>query len=285
MDRTPSVETISPEASGSTSNRSVERAAQILASFRLDTPWLSLAELARRAGLPKATTHRLVAALKASGLLTQGSDGRYGLGVRLLELGAVVRENLDAIQLCRPAIDAVAAATGETVLLSTVDWSARETMLVARRDSPHPLAVLPPVGLRQSMPPGGVQVRALLAGLPPDEVEQVVNAIALVPRTPNTTIEQRLLLRLVALARERGFASEQDEYIDGVSGVAVPVLFDGDRPLAAVGVVGPTSRLAGQIEPLGAHLLRETAALRPDRIADSVISGASYRTPIGDRSA
>ena len=247
------------------SNRSVERAAQLLASFTLDTPWLSLAELARRAGLPKATTHRLAAALKASGLLTQASDGRYGLGVRLLELGAIVRENLDALQLCRPAIDSVAAATGETVLLSAVDWSTRETMLVARRDSPHPLAVLPPVGMRRSMPPGGVQGRALLSGLPPAEAEEVVNEIALVPSTPNTTIEHRLLLRRVALARQNGYASEQDEYIEGVSGVAVPVLFDGDRPLAALGVIGPSSRLSGQIEAIGALLLRETEALRPGR--------------------
>lgn len=274
MDRPSAVEMIAPAAGGSMSNRSVERAAEVLASFSLATPWLTLAELSRRTGLPKATTHRLAAALKASGLLTQASDGRYGLGVRLLELGAIVRENLDALQLCRPAIDAVAAASGETVLLSTVDWPRRETLLVARRDSPHPLAVLPPVGLRQPMPPGGVQVRALLSGLPPDEVEEVVNALALVPRTPSTTIEQRLLLRLVSLAREKGYASEQDEYIDGVSGVAVPVLFDGDRPLAAIGVVGPTSRLTGQIESLGALLLRETEALRPEHTVQSAGSRA-----------
>jgi DNA-binding IclR family transcriptional regulator len=251
------------------SNRSVERAARLLTSFTLDTPWLSLAELARRAGLPKATTHRLAAALKAAGMLTQASDGRYGLGVRLLELGSIVRENLDAVQLCRPAIDAVAAASGETVLISIVDWRSRESMLVARRDSPHPLAVGSPVGLRQSIPPGGALGKAFLSGLPPSEVDEVVHELALIPTTPKTPIERRLLLRHVARARQDGYAYEQDEYIEGVSGVAVPVLFDGGRPLAALGVVGPTSRLAGKIESLGTMLLRETQGLRPDRMADS----------------
>jgi DNA-binding IclR family transcriptional regulator len=256
------------------SNRSVERASQVLAAFSLDTPWLSLTDLAARAQLPKATTHRLAAALKASGLLTQVADGRYGLGIRLLELGAIMRENLDALQLCRPAIDAVAAASGETVLLSIVDWSTSETMLVGRRDSPHPLAVGSPVGLRQSIPPGGALGKAFLSGLPPHEVEAVVNALTLVPTTPKTPIERRMLLRHVELARQNGYASEQDEYIEGVAGVAVPVLFDGDRPLAALGVVGPTSRLAGKIEALGTLLLRETAALRPGRPARSAQSGA-----------
>jgi DNA-binding IclR family transcriptional regulator len=273
MDPSSSVETITPAAGGSISNRSVERAAQVLAAFTLETPWLTLAELARRTGLPKATVHRLAAALRTSGLLTQASDGRYGLGARLLELGAIVRENLDALQLCRPAIDAVAAASSETVLLSIVDWPSRETLLVARRDSPHPLAVLSPVGLRQPIPPGGVLGKAVLSGLPPDEVEEVVNELTLVPKTPKTPIERRLLLRHLALARQNGYASEQDEYIDGVSGVAVPVLFDGDRPLAALGVVGPTSRLSGRIESLGALLLRETEALRPDGLAHSAQSG------------
>lgn len=263
MDRISSLETIGSAGSTSMSNRSVERAAQILAAFTLQTPWLTLAELSRRAGLAKATTHRLAVALRGSGLLTQASDGRYGLGVRVLELGAIVRENLDAVQLCRPAIEAVAEASSETVLLSIVDWSSRESMLVARRDSPHPLAVGSPIGLRQSIPPGGALGKAFLSGLPPAEVEEVVNELALVPTTPKTPIERRLLLRHVERARRNGYASEQDEYIEGVSGVAVPVLFDGDRPLAALGVVGPTSRLAGKVESLGELLLGETESLRP----------------------
>lgn len=261
-------------AADTLSNRSVERACRLLSAFSLQEPWLSLTELSRRSELPKATAHRMAAALRGCGLLTQGPDGRYGLGIRLLELGAIVRENLDALQLCRSAVDAIASATGETVLLSVVDWTTRETVLVARRDSPHPLAVLRPVGLRQQIQPGGALAQALLSALPPAEVEEVVNELALVPMTPKTPMERRLLLRQVALARRTGYASEEDQYIEGVSGVAVPVIFDADRPLAALGIVGPTSRLAGQIQTLGALLLRETTSLRPARVSEGVRSSA-----------
>jgi IclR family acetate operon transcriptional repressor len=250
-------------AGASLSNRSVERACRLLSVFSLDEPSLSLAELARRAELPKATAHRLAVALRTCGLLTHAPDGRYGLGVRLLELGAIVRENLDVLQLCRSAIDAVSAASGETVVLGTVDWSTRELLLVARRDSPHPLAVGSPVGLRQPIPPGGALGKAVLSGLPPRELEAVLSELTLVAMTPKTPIERRLLLRHVALARQAGYASEQDEYIDGVSGVAVPVVFEGGRPLAGLGVVGPSSRMAGKIAALGALLLEHTAGLRP----------------------
>lgn len=258
----------------SVSNRSVERASRLLSVFTLGEPWLSLTELSKRAGLPKATAHRLAAALRACGLLTQAPDGRYGLGIRLLELGAIVRENLDALQLCRSAIDAIAAATGETVLLSIVDWATRETMLVGRRDSPHPLAVLRPMGQRQQLPPGGALGKALLSALPQQEVEQILNDLTLIPATPKTPIEPRIVLRQVALAREAGYAFEEDQYMDGVSGVAVPVIFDADRPLAALGVVGPTSRLTGRIPELGALLLRETADLRPASLSERLLSSA-----------
>ncbi len=263
MDQGSLAGTVGLAAERSLSNRSVQRASRLLSVFSLDEPWLSLTELSRRADLPKATAHRLAAALRSCGLLTQSSDGRYGLGIRLLELGAIVRENLDALQLCRSAIDVVAAATGETVLLSIVDWPTRETMLVARRDSPHPLAVLRPVGLRQQLQPNGALGKALLAGLSTAEAEEVVNELTLVRATPKTPIEPRLVLRQVALARDAGYAFEEDQYVDGVSGVAVPVIFDADRPLAALGVVGPTSRLTGQILDMGELLLRETADLRP----------------------
>jgi IclR family transcriptional regulator, acetate operon repressor len=268
VDRAASLATVESAAGTSLSNRSVERACRLLSAFTLDEPSLSLAELARRAELPKATAHRLAVALRTCGLLTQGTDGRYGLGVKLLELGAVVRENLDVLQLCRSAIDAVSEASGETVVLGTVDWPTRELLLVARRNSPHPLAVGSPVGRRQPIPPGGALGKAVLSGLHPDELESVLNELRLVAMTPKTPIERRLVLRHVALARQMGYAAEQDEYIDGVSGVAVPVVFEGGRPLAALGVVGPSSRMAGKIPAIGALLLEHTAGLRPGPFAE-----------------
>jgi IclR family acetate operon transcriptional repressor len=265
-----SFEAAAEATSSSLSNRSVERACALLSAFSLDEPWLSLAELARRARLPKATAHRLAVALRSCGLLVQAGDGRYGLGVRLLELGAVVRENLDVLQLCRSAIDGVAAASGETILLVMVDWTTREILLVYRRDSPHALAVGSPVGRRQPIPPGGALGKAVLSGLPGHEVESVIGELTLVATTPKTPIERRLLLRHVALARQIGYASEQDEYIDGVSSVAVPVVFEGGRPLAALGIAGPTSRVADKIPALGALLLDRTAGLRPEAVAQRI---------------
>ncbi|MCL2768628.1 MAG: IclR family transcriptional regulator [Solirubrobacterales bacterium] len=244
-------------------NRSVDRACRLMSAFTQQEPALTLSELSRRTALPKATVHRMAATLLARGMLTQRLDGRYELGVKLLELGAIVRENLDVVKLCRPVIDALASSTGETVVVAAADWSTREMLLVARRDSPHPLAVGSPVGRRMPIPPGGVLGKALLVGLEPREAEVVVGALELVPTTANTLTERGALLRNLSSARARGYVSEQDEYIEGASGVAVPVIFEGNHPLAAIGVVGPTSRLASQVHAVGPLLRNLTATLRP----------------------
>ena len=272
MDRGTPHDAVDLGVGGSVANRSVQRACRLLSAFTIEQPLLTLAELARAAKLPKPTAHRLAAALKACGFLTQTEDGRYGLGVKLLELGAVLRESLDVVQLCSPAMDAVAAATGETVLLVTADWERREVLLVARRNSPHPLAVGSLFGRPQPIPPGGAMGKALLAGLRPGEVAKVVDGLNLVATTPKTPIERRLLLRHIAQSREAGYASEQDEFIEGASGVAVPVVFEEGRPLAAIGVVGPTSRLADKVPSLGALLVDATATLRPSQPEERIRS-------------
>ena len=94
-----------------------------------------------------------------------------------------------------------------------------------------------------------------------------MNELTLVAMTPKTPIERRLVLQHVVLARQMGYAVEQDEYIEGVSGVAVPVVLESGRPLAALGVVGPTSRMAGKIPGIGRLLLEHTSALRPNSVS------------------
>lgn len=243
--------------------RSVDRACQVLGAFTLDEPALALGELVRRVGLPKATVHRLAASLMARGMLAQSADGRYRLGVKLLELGAVVRETLNAVQICRPVVARLAERSGETVLLGTVDWPAREMLIVQRLDSPHPLAVGSPVGRRVALMPGSVLSKAALAGLAPGEAEAVVGELPLSASTEATIVEAGALLADLARARERGYAVERGEYFDGVCGVAVPVIFDGAQPLASIGIVGPSTRIAGELDALGELLCEETASMRP----------------------
>jgi DNA-binding IclR family transcriptional regulator len=242
-------------------NRSVERACSLLTAFSLDDPQLSLAELARRVGLPKPTVYRLAASLQAAGFMTQGEDGRYGLGFRLLQLGAVVRENLDIVRTCSAGMESLAAATGETVILGQVDWPAREVTIVHRLDSAHTLSVLSPIGRRSKLPPGCLG-KALLMGLSPADRKRVLAGTDLPATTSRSHTNKRALLKELERQSELGYCVEEDEFLNDVSGVAAPVIHDGGWPLAAIGVVGPSTRLKGKLDEIGALVARVADGFR-----------------------
>jgi DNA-binding IclR family transcriptional regulator len=240
----------------------VERACALLSAFSPADPRLSLRELAARAGLPKPTVHRLASSLIAMGFMEHRADGRYSLGPKLGELGAVVRADLDVVSACAHAMDALAAATRETVLLVSADWQALEIVVVATRVSPQTLSVIPANGERMSILPGAPG-KALLLGLSSRDADEVLARLPLPARTSKSHTDPEQLASELALARTAGFAVADEEYVEGVSGVAVPVLFEAGRPRAAIGVVGPSMRVAGEFERIGRLALELTASLRP----------------------
>jgi DNA-binding IclR family transcriptional regulator len=236
----------------------------VLCAFSATERRLSLRELSERVGLPKATVHRLAGSLVASGFLEHRDDGLYALGPKLSELGSVARAELDIVHVCSPVMEALAEATRETVLLAAADWETLELTIVATRVSPETLSVAPMTGQRQTIPPGAPG-KALLAGLPAAEADRLLKRLPLPALTRKTHTDPGQLAKEIAHARLVGYAVAEDEYLVGVSGVAVPVIFEDGRPYAAIGVVGPSARLADRLEQIGQLALELTSALRPAR--------------------
>jgi DNA-binding IclR family transcriptional regulator len=262
------VEHVSSEETVAHTTRTVERACAVLSAFSAVEPRLSLGDLAARAGLPKATAHRLAASLVAAGFMDHRDGGDYSLGFKLSELGAAASASLDVVSACATVLDALASATGESVLLAEVDWDTLEMTVVDRRVSPQTLSVVPMTGQRMTIPPGAL-LRALLLGLPEPEVEGVLARLPLPALTRRTQTDRTQLAEEIARSRAVGFVVTEEEYVDGVSGAGVPVLFDRGRPRAAISIVGPTSRVAGQIDQIGKLAVELTATLSPTRTANS----------------
>jgi DNA-binding IclR family transcriptional regulator len=256
------VKRVSPEETGTHTTRAVERACAVLSAFTAEQPRLSLSELAARVELPKATVHRLAGELVANAFLEHRDDGRYSLGLKISELGAVARSELDVVHVCAPVMDELARATLESVLLAVVDWDALELTVVGARVSSQTLSVVPVTGQRVTILPGALG-KALLAGLSEEEADRVLGLLPLSAPTTKTPTDPDKLRREIAQARETGFAVAAEEYREGVSGVAVAVIFEDGRPQAAISVAGPTSRMEGQLEEIGQLELELTTALRP----------------------
>ena len=143
MERTFHIVNMPSETSGT---QAIERAAQLLVRVVEAPSPPSIGELAGDANLPKSTTSRLVAALERQGLVQRlGDRGRVRPGPVLLRF-ADRDGTATLIELARPSLAGLAAASGETINLAVPGPDGVEHL--AQEDTAHLVGVTDWVGRR-----------------------------------------------------------------------------------------------------------------------------------------
>src|SRR4051794_22459972 len=99
----------------------VSRAFDLLGAFDESHRSLSLSALARRAGMPLASAHRLCADLVAAGALSRRDSGEYVIGRRLWTTGMLAPVQTGLRDLAAPFLHDIHAATRATVHLAVRD--------------------------------------------------------------------------------------------------------------------------------------------------------------------
>lgn len=100
-----------------TSTRTVERALALLATV-CQNGGTNLVDSARECELAPSTALRLLRTLETTGFVTKDDAGIYRPGGRIIQLGAQALSNESLVDLTQPTMEAVVAATGESVYLS-----------------------------------------------------------------------------------------------------------------------------------------------------------------------
>jgi DNA-binding IclR family transcriptional regulator len=209
------------------------RALRTLGAFTPDHPSLSLTEIARRAGVPLTTAHRLVAVLAEWGALERDSSGRYHVGLRLWELGSLAPRGLGLRELALPFMEDLSQVTHENVQLAVRDGV--ESVYVERIAGRSAIRVLTRVGGRFPLHPTGVG-RVLLAHAPV-EVQQQVLESPLQRFTPWTVTSPATLRSVLAEVRRSGYAVNDREVTPDALSVAAPVRGPDGGVLAALSLV------------------------------------------------
>jgi DNA-binding IclR family transcriptional regulator len=225
----------------------IGRVQSILEPFAQDGRARGLNELVRATALPKATVFRLASDLSAIGLLTQSADDkRYRLGALAARLGRFAVAARDLRALASPLLQELAALTGETILLSTLDETRKQVVCVEQIVSRHGLRIVSEVGKRLPLHAGGAS-KAIFAFMSAAEIEHAL-ARKLEKVARRTKTDADALRAELARIRRQGYAPSVDETLDGAAGFGVPV-FDHDGSAAAsIAVVGPSARMSDRGE-------------------------------------
>ena len=193
---------------------------------------LSLSALARRAGLPLATAHRLVAELVRGNALVRRSDGEYVIGRRIWDLGLLAPVETGLRHAASPFLHDLYGATLATVHLAVRDGC---LALYVERVSGHAsVPVVSQVGSRLPLHATGVG-KVLLAYAPERVRTSVLEGLTRV--TPYTVTQPGRLLDQIRRVHSDGYATTSEEMSLGACSVAVPVRDPGGDVVAALGIV------------------------------------------------
>jgi IclR family transcriptional regulator, KDG regulon repressor len=235
---------------------SVANAARVLKAFNHNDREWGVSDLARRLAIAKSTTHRLLATLTDEGLLEQDPEtGRYRVGLAIFDLAAAA-QSMDLHEALLTPMTTLRNQTGETVQVAVLDG--REVVYVHRLDSPNTVRLFLEVGRRNAAHSTGCG-KALLAFMPPDQLERVLKNWKLVAKTPHTIVDVAVLRDDLAASRRRGYAVNRRESEAGVISVASPIRDVSSHVIAAISVAGPAERLEPHELQL-AQLTMEAAA-------------------------
>lgn len=239
---------------------------------------LTLAQVAERTGLHRATAHRLLAALTRERLVEQDASHRYHPGVELWVLGAAAARRFDIREICRPALERLATQTQDTVYLSV--RSGHEAICVARCEGAFPIRTLSlSVGDRRPLGVGSGSL-ALLAFLSETDRHEVLGAIA-VQLTRYPGFSATGIRRLVDETRTRGYSFVGGTILPGMSAFGVPILDRHGHAIAALSVAAIDARMADPRLSKIVRLVQSQAAavssrLSPDRRAQPMRSPAVH---------
>jgi DNA-binding IclR family transcriptional regulator len=213
-----------------------------------------VAELARRLELPRATVHRLLAALTHRGFLAQNErSGKYRLGLKLFELGNLVANSLDVKRIAHPHLLTLMRQSGETTHLVVLDGL--HIVFVDKVETANPFRMVSQIGGRLPAWSSG-SGKALLAQLPPDELRR-----RLAQAAPEVRREQvAALLDSLAAVRQHGWAVDDQETQVGLRCVGAAIHDYSGAAVAGVSISGPLVRLGDERLPDLARLVGTTAS-------------------------
>lgn len=222
---------------------------------------LRLADIATSADVSAPTCLRILETLIDEGFVRRdpAHPKRYLLGDQALLLGMAMQARDHVRDRARPALVRLAALSGDTVLLST--RHGLESVCVDREFGSFPIrANYLDVGSRRPLGAGAGSL-ALLASLPADECETVIELIRprLAERYPR--IPPQRLREEVQRSRENGYAVLLDVVVEQMGGVAVTIFGADGRATAAISIAALSERITSRLPMLVKALQQEAARL------------------------
>jgi IclR family pca regulon transcriptional regulator len=238
---------------------SLARGLATIRAFGQGASSLSVGDVARVAGLSRASARRCLHTLARLGYAT-ASGGRYELTPAILTLSHAYLSSTSVARIAQPVLERVSDELHESSSVAVLDGD--EIVYVARAAARRILAISLEVGSR--LPAACTSMgRVLLAAADPDDRARFLARVELRRHTARTTTDRAALAAELETVRAQGYAIVDQELELGLRSCAVPIARGDGTVVAAINVGAHAARL-------DAEALRNTVVPLLHRAADEI---------------
>lgn len=201
----------------------------------------SITELGAELDIANSTVHRHLTTLRDREYVVE-EDGTYYVGLKFLGLGDYARRRYEWFDYVQPKVAEIAEETGERAQFLVEEHGHGLYLCIDRGQN----AVRTDPGIGRTVPLHVAAAgKAILAHMPERRVEEILDRRGLAQVTANTITDRESLLAKLRTVRERGYAYNDQEYIEGLWALGVPVKDPDGRAIGALSVSGPIHRMKG----------------------------------------
>jgi DNA-binding IclR family transcriptional regulator len=221
---------------------SVKKAFEILEAISLSRKGAGVNKIARDLKMAKSTVHGITSILEGIGAIMRDPlTKRYTLGLTLFELGRLAYSQIDLKDLARSIMEELMEKTQESVFLGVLNGE-RVTILDIV-ESRQDLKITSPIGTTIPLLAGATG-KVFLACMEEEKVKEIIRKKGFIRYTENTITDPEKYLQEIRRVREKGYATDYEEYILGVRAVVSPIKGEGHL-VSALWVVGFRTSLNG----------------------------------------
>jgi IclR family pca regulon transcriptional regulator len=238
------------------------RGVRVLECFRESPEGLSVSDVAKRVGIPRATARRALLTLADLGYIEE--HGRaYALTPKVLKLASAFLTSNIVATVMQPIVERVARQIREACSVAVLDGD--DIVFVARANPQRIVSVGLEIGYR--LPAFSTAVgRVLLGALSDEEVDDRLKRAKPTRYTERTITSVAEIRKAIRAARRDGYSAVDQEVELGFRSVAVPVLRADKRTACALHigthrVAAPLQDAIGEFVPLLQQAAADAASM------------------------
>lgn len=241
------IKPVKPIAEANFQVPALERGLEILETLRHHSEGLGINEAARELDIPVNSAFRILNTLLQFGYVQRDAKSKkFTLSTKLFSIACDHASETTLIEAALPIMRELRNALKETVVISVL--SGQQGIVLEQVPGLHPFRFVCDPGTRQATH-ASASTKAILAFLPADERDVVLNGLPMPRLTEHTITTRQAFLQELRQVKKDGYALDRAEALEGVFCVAAPIFDRQGHPVAAITVTGPGTRMHLELLP------------------------------------